>query len=119
MVDVADEILDRIDERLDYWACRLRAVEFGPGRRIRLEFAPEGECGPVANELDLPDLSELPDLPPLPWEGDPTLVADKIEIQARKFSKPVPIHGTGAHRADRITVRNGIAHADKGTVYPE
>lgn len=49
-------------------------------------------------------------------EGDPTLYADRIEVQGRRASKPVPVHGTGGHRAVRFVVRNGFCHAEKGRV---
>ena len=50
---------------------------------------------------------------------DPTMLFDRADIQARHLSRAVPVHGSGPHRAERITARDGIIRADRGRVLPE
>lgn len=48
--------------------------------------------------------------------SDPRLISRKITVTGRHISKPVLVQGTGAHRAQRIIVRNGIASAEDAEV---
>jgi hypothetical protein len=50
---------------------------------------------------------------------DPTIIAPKLVVEGRNISKPQRISGSSRHQRQRVIVKNGVAHADKGDVFIE
>lgn len=51
--------------------------------------------------------------------GDPTLLGHRIDCQGRSVSKPMLVHGTGSHRAERVIIHDGLCSANPGRVVME
>ncbi|MCJ7424611.1 hypothetical protein MUP01_10145 [Candidatus Bathyarchaeota archaeon] len=47
---------------------------------------------------------------------DPKMIADKMEIVARKFHGPELVHGTNTHRMQMVKAWDATAQADEATV---